>query len=108
MCMLQVSDPSWAQYYFCLVDSFMYFYKEVAPVEGGGTGGGEEADEGGNDAEAPGSGAEVKWKGCINLKLAKVCSPIPDPGSNPDPSSGPSARHRPSPSPTASKFNRKL
>jgi hypothetical protein len=66
--------------YFCIVDSFMYFYKEVVPVDDyyetdnaffGDAGG---AITGGGEAYAPGegSGEGFKWKGCINLKLAKV------------------------------------
>jgi hypothetical protein len=65
--------------YFCIVDSFMYFYKEVVPVDDyyetdnaffGDAGGGI---TGSGEAYSPDQmGEGFKWKGCINLKLAKV------------------------------------
>lgn len=72
-------ELDWQAYYFCLVDTFIYYYKEVArPAESGEAEGGADggADEGGNDADlGDGASDQVKWKGCINLKVAKVGGP---------------------------------
>lgn len=61
-----------ARYYFCLVDGFVYYYKEVT--------GQAEAEDGGNDGDMVAVGesmASVRWKGCIHLKFAKV-GPAPE------------------------------